>query len=150
MTLACIERYSSTVKQLFISLFLSGALVGCASEDPWSDPGPKGAFEAYLMDMFRGDVDLAYQRILPEDRAVLAKALEGLDLPEEEALQEHEALVVAGADTPYDVRKIEHDPIDAEPKAGQGIVMKLEYHDGRNGEVVMVWQDGRWFVDLPL
>lgn len=150
MTLACNERYSSHVKQLYFSLILSGALFGCASEDPWSDPGPKGAFEAYLMDMFRGDVDLAYQRILPEDRALLAKALEGLDLPEEETLQEHEALVVAGADTPYDVRKIEHDPIKSEPRPGQSIVMKLEYHDGRNGEVVMVWQDGRWFVDLPL
>jgi hypothetical protein len=102
------------------------------------------------MDLFRGDLENAFDKILPEDRDLLMGSLEGVKLAEDSELKPHEALVVAGAETPYDIRKMTVENLESAPQAGYRTTVAIEYHDGRRGEVAMVWSGNRWFVDLPL
>lgn len=125
-------------------------LTGCSTGPNWEDPGPRAVFEAYLLDLFKGDLENAFDKILPEDREELTRSLQGLNLPKERQSLPHEALVVAGAETPYDIRKLTAENLKEEPKAGHRTTVAIEYHDGRRGEVAMVWSGNRWFVDLPL
>jgi len=133
-----------------IFIVIGVVLSSCGSGEPWQDPGPRASFEAYLLDLFRGDLEAAYQKILPADREALASAFSQLQVSEEERPKPHESLVVAGADTPYDIRRMEVDKFDGAPPDGYRTIVRIDYHDGRKGEVAMVWSEGQWFVDLPL
>lgn len=142
------------VKKFYIvvAVGLSALSLGCEPQTTWDDPGPRASFEAYLFDLFRGDAEAAFQRIAPEDRKVLVKAREGLKgMSEADTPKDHEMLVIAGFDNPYDIKKMALEtPLESAPAAGQSVVINLTYRDGRTGKATMKWSGEQWFVDLPL
>lgn len=137
------------VKTLHLLLLLTVGL-GCSKTD-WSNPGPQDVFEQFLLDLSQRENERAFAAITPEDRDALTRALASLDVPEAVRPQPHEMLVVAGVDSPYEIKRIEVEPrLDAPPAPGTRVRLKLTFAGPREAEAFMVWDGTNWFVDLPL
>lgn len=132
-------------------LLVLACATGCDSSEPWSDPGPKAAFDAFLMHYFRGEVAEAYEYVLPADRAVIEAPLHNAKLPQTKRPEPHEMLVVADVQNVYDIKRMELDePLKSAPADGEAVKLILHLQDGTTTEATMVWSDARWYVDLPL
>jgi hypothetical protein len=132
---------------------LASALIGCEGKQPWREPGPREVFEQFLMLVLRGEDAAAWAMIAPADREALLKAREELvkRVGEEVAGPPERMLVVGDLDNEYDFKRIEvMDKLEQAPAEGQVIKLKLVYLDGREGYAQLIWQQERWFVDLPL
>ncbi len=129
---------------------LACAISACS--EPWDDPGPREAFDAFLMHYFRGESELAFEYVLPEDRAALTAPLENAKgLPEKATPEAHEMLVVAEVHNVYDISRMAlAEPLTSAPSDGQRVELVLQMQDGSKSGAVMVWQDDRWYVDLPM
>jgi hypothetical protein len=125
-------------------------LSGCGK--PWQNPGPATAFENFLLDLYTGKRESAFESLTPEDRKRLTNAIEQLEgeVPEEALPKKTQMLVTGRVDNPYDLEDIEHEAdLTDEPAEGEVVELTLEYHDGRTGQARVVWGGERWFVDLP-
>ena len=122
------------------------------NDTSWDAPGPRESFELFLLDLFKGESEKAFEKIDPDDRKTLIAGRKGLEgLSEEQMPADHEMLVIAGFDNPYDIKKMSLDtPLETKPKAGETVDITLHYRDGRSGKVRMKWGGTQWFVDLPL
>lgn len=127
-------------------------LAGCGDKPSWKEPGARQTFETFLTNIFRGEAELAFEAIAPDDRAVLTASLDELEgIPEDAIPEPHQMWVITAVDNPYDVKRVEAaEELTAEPEKGQRLELKISYHDGREGRATMVWGGERWFVDLPL
>lgn len=125
----------------------------CDSSQPWRDPGPDEAFERFLLDWHQDNRREAFDAIAPKDRGRLLEPYDQLEneIDEDELPERHEMLPAGRVDNPYDVADIEVvESLDEEPEDGERVTLELSYHDGREGEAIMVWRSERWYVDLPI
>lgn len=137
------------MKTLLLLLLLPVGF-GC-SETDWSNPGPQDVFEQFLLDLSQRENEKAFAAIVPEDRVTLTRALQNLQVPDAVKPQPHQMLVVAGVDSPYEIKRIEVEPrLDAPPAPGTRVRLKLTFEGPREAEAFMVWDGKNWFVDLPL
>ncbi|MGM0555637.1 MAG: hypothetical protein ACQEVA_04575 [Myxococcota bacterium] len=125
-------------------------LSGCGK--PWQDPGPDDTFETFLLDLYSGNRQAAFDALRQQDRERLTKALEELEgeVPEDALPDRTQMLVTGRVDNPYDFKDIEYEEeFDQEPKEGTVVKLQLVYHDGREGQARVIWGGDRWYVDLP-
>lgn len=143
----------AAVIMLAVFAFAVSGLTSCESRTSWDDPGPKAAFQQYLMHWFKGEREEAYAMIAPEDRKVLEAPLEELEgrLQGSKTPSAKEMLVAGRVDNPYDIKRIDAKPeLESEPEPGTKVELTLSYQDGRSGSATMMWDGESWFVDLPL
>lgn len=126
--------------------------MSCGGSEPWNDPGPRDVFDAFLMHYFRGESELAFELVAPDDRAALTAPLETAgDIPAETKPEPHEMLVVAGVHNVYDVSRMElARPLERAPRDGENVEIVLHHQDGTRSSARLVWIESRWYVDLPL
>ncbi len=154
LTASGFEGYCRSVKNPFRLSICALVLVcaslffaGCSKETP----GPKESFEAFVMDLWRGERASAFEAVWPEDRQRLMASSEELrqKLPELPPMEAEEWLVVGRVDNPYDIRRLEVvSGASASYERGDRVTVEIQYFDDRKGQVEMVWGGDRWYVAL--
>lgn len=136
-----------------MSLFVT-ITAGCDSTPAWEKTSPEDAFRRVLLDWMmnkRPDVVAALveedqQHIKAAHASVVAVLPKGSKVPEA-----YEFLVASGVSTPFAIRKMSlYEKLPKAVKSGQKARIKLEFHDGREGEAVMVWDGQTWRLELGL
>lgn len=140
------------ISKIICLLIVSAGLLSSGCGKPWQNPGPDETFETFLLDLYTGKRESAFNSLMEEDRQRLTKALDTLDADVAgDALPERAQMLVTGrVDNPYDFKDISfEEDLTEEPKVGTTVELKLEYHDAREGSARVVWSGERWHVDLP-
>lgn len=133
------------VVRVAFSLALCGALWGCSKPEPWERDEPEEALKVFLAALETRQLELAWEFLLPEDRAVLethAAALAELGV-ERQPWQLLSPGHVVSSPSEYAAVRV------AETR-DEVTVVELVLHDERQIPVEMIRRDGRWYVDLPL
>lgn len=129
-------------------------LMGCDSTPAWQKTSPEDAFRRVLLDWMMGKQDQVLQGLVKEDRAHIAAARASVVavLPKGAKVPEaHEFLVASGVSTPFAIRKMSlYEKLPSTVEPGQQARVKLEFHDGREGEALMVWDGEAWRLRLGL
>ncbi|RAL23600.1 hypothetical protein DL240_05420 [Lujinxingia litoralis] len=110
-------------------------------------------FRSFVEHLWRGEDAEALNSLLPSTRARLMEPLQEAEraLASEPQLSADDMFIVTQLDNPHEIEAVTLDGEIPEPLAeGTRITLKLETLDRRQGEATMVWEDGRWYVDLPL
>lgn len=137
------------ITSLFLTLSVVG-LAGCESAS-WSDPSAADVFEQFLLDVYLGQKEAAFEAIAPNDRERLVQPRTKLRVPEEQRPKAFEMLMVAGIENPYEIKKVDTEPkLTSAPVAGTKVKLKVTFDGDRSSEASMIWDGQRWYVDLPL
>lgn len=124
-------------------------LSGCKAEEP----GPEQVFRGFVENIWRGEDAQALEAVLPETRARLLEPLDEVEerVGEGHGLEPIDMLIVTRLDNPHELKEVEVVGELAEPpKEGTRVELALRMLDDREGNATMVYQGGRWYVDLPL
>ena len=126
-------------------------LLGCDSEA--EAVGPEAVFRGFVEDIWRGEDASALEAIAPQTRARLLEPLQEVEAAGSDAhgLEATDMLIVTRLDNPRELEDVDvvgelPDPL----VEGTRIELALRTMDDREGKATMVYQDGRWYVDLPL
>lgn len=141
-----------------VVLFVLGTIalclvMGCRSSETWEEQSPRAVFEQFLFHYFRGELPEAFEMIDPAQRerftelsAEVSNATDGSI-----AYEPWQMLVVAGIDSPFEIRRITMvDPPEEEPEEGRVVRLRLQYEDGRVQSSFLIWREQRWWVHLAL
>lgn len=129
-------------------------LAGCDSTPEWQKTSPEDAFRRVLLDWMMGKPQNVVDALVEQDQqhlkaahaSVVAVLPEGAKVP-----KPHEFLVASGVSTPFAIRKMSlYEKLPKEVAPGQQARIKLEFHDGREGEAIMVWDGSTWRLQLGL
>ncbi len=126
------------------------SISACSRPDPWRVEDPTEALKVYLQALNFGATDVAWEFLLPEDRAVIEKRRDAFDaLANSTVSRAPWDLLSPGhiISTPRDYASV---TVDAEASNGERTVITVVLHNEQSFEVIMIRQDERWYVDLPL
>lgn len=126
-------------------------LFGC--EPDAEVEGPEAVFRGFVEDIWRGNEATALESIAPQTRARLLEPLREVEAIFDDAqpLKSTDMLIVTRLDNPHELEEVEVVGEIPEPLVeGARVELALRTLDDREGEAAMVYQDGRWYVDLPL
>ena len=127
---------------------------GCSSEPAWKKTPPDEAFRRLLLNWMMDKRELVLSSLVKEDRqhiqdahaAVVNVLPQGAGVPEP-----HEFLIASGVSTPFAIRKLSlAKKLPDVVKSGQQARVILDFHDGRQGEALMVWDGKAWLLRLGL
>lgn len=122
---------------------------GCQDEEP----GPEEVFRGFVENIWRGEDAAALEAVAPDTRARLLEPLDDVEqsIGEAHGLEPVDMLIVTRLDNPHELQEVEvvgelPDPLEE----GSRVELALRMLDDRTGNATMVYQGGRWYVDLPL
>ncbi|RVU48736.1 hypothetical protein EA187_04710 [Lujinxingia sediminis] len=143
----------TTRSKLRFAALCVASMAACYSGCQAEEPGPEEVFRGFVENIWRGQDALALEAVLPATRARLLEPLDDVDeqVGEGHGLTPVDMLIVTRLDNPHELKEVEivGEHPDA-PQEGTRVELALRMLDDRQGNATMVYQGGRWYVDLPL